>query len=380
MNADSLILDAPLNPDLAVFRDSMRKYLATVPWRASARRSLDTGAPCWRPDGWRQACDATGMGALTIPAELGGAGFTLAEASVVSGELGYALAGLPWFACVALAAGALLECAEAAPAKTLLTRIASGESTATLAGLEQAFTRPMNLPTATLDGTTVLVDGLCRGVLDAPTARSLLVFCRPDDWAPSAPLSLVLLEAGCAGITVAPRKTLDASRPLGDVSVSQARGQVVGMLTGLQVEKIWETASVLLARELLGSAQFCIEMTIAYLKIRRQFGQLIGEFQALQHRCADVYMKLDGARAATAYAIQALLSDAEDRTQAVAAAKLQANEAARFAVEETIQLHGGIGYTWEHEAHLYFRRVKSSALMLGDDDFLRGRIATALGV
>ena len=379
MPADNLIFDQPLEPDLAQFREGMRRFLHGAWWRSKARDSLDTRAACWTPGDWRKACGDMRIAALAIPEERGGEGFGLRESAVVAGELGYALVGLPWLATVGLATPALLECATDKTASNMLGLVAEGAVTATLAGLDRALGRRGGIPIARTDGSAASLLGRCRGVLDATTADRILVLCQ-DDAIPTPSVVLVAVDRHAPGLTVTPRNAMDASRPLGDIDLEGAQGRILGESRMPQIVRIWESASLLLAHEMLGCAQHCIELTVAYVKLRRQFGQCIAQFQAVQHRCADMYVKLDAARATATYAIDAVLAGSDDRAQAVAAAKLLANDAARFAVEETIQLHGGIGFTWDHDAHLYFRRVKSSALLLGDDAFLQQRIGEALGI
>jgi alkylation response protein AidB-like acyl-CoA dehydrogenase len=223
---------------------------------------------------------------------------------------------------------------------------------------------------------TMRLSGQVLGVADALTADVLLV---PAD---GRPFGLCAVDAAADGVTLSPVTSLDATRPLADLVFDKALARVVavneeagaGVLAGL-----WAGAAML-ASEQLGVAQRCLDMTVAYVKERRQFARPVGSFQALKHRLADVWIAVAQARAAARYAAACLATGDADTPVAIALAKAACGEAAVQAAQECVQLHGGIGFTWEHPAHLLLKRAKSGSIAFGTPDRHRAELARLAGL
>jgi alkylation response protein AidB-like acyl-CoA dehydrogenase len=339
---------------------------------------------------WRALAADIGLAGLLVPEALGGAGASARELAAAAEELGAALAPVPYLGSAATATAALLSAARASanypedvppsPAAALLKRLASGEVTATLAvGFETApvtsirsvvakVSRPK--PGDTAAGVT-RVRGTIGAVSDALAADLLLV---PADGVPEG---LYVVEAGDPGVHVAPVTSLDMTRQLADITLDDAPARLVASgadaraATGAGLT----TGAVVLAAEQLGLAQRCLDITVAYAKQRYQFARPIGSFQAVKHRLADLWTAIAQARAASRYAAVCLASADPDLPVATALAKSACSEVAVLAAEECVQLHGGIGFTWEHPAHLYLKRAKASSVGYGTPGVHRAALA-----
>ncbi|MFE0458499.1 acyl-CoA dehydrogenase family protein [Kitasatospora sp. NPDC058965] len=284
---------------------------------------------------WREL---TGLGVTELLApEVGG---SLREVAVVMEELGRSLAPTPFLGSVVLA-GAVLG---------------PTERTATL-----AVPLSLGAPTVRADGGALT--GTVTSVADARTAELLVV--------PVTGGALYLVEDG---FTVTPRTSLDLTRPLADVTLDGARGRLLTEDPAV-LDRALLTGAGMLASEQLGVAERCLTMTVEHLRERRQFNRSLGSFQALKHRLADLWLEVVGARAAARAAADALASEAADAAVTVAVAASHCAEVAVHAAEECVQLHGGIGMTWEHPAHLYLKRAKADQLALGTPGRHRARLA-----
>jgi alkylation response protein AidB-like acyl-CoA dehydrogenase len=346
------------------------------PWPALLAR-IETSEPV-DPALWRALAADLGCAGLLIPEDLGGAGASCREAAVVAEETGYAVAPVPYLGSSVVATAALLGSRD-----ELLPGLASGEVTAALAvpfaqpppGTVHAVARPGGVRIVLQepgDSSGVMrLSGQVTGVADALTADVLLV---PAD---GKPFGLCAVDVAADGVTMAPVVSLDATRPLADLVFDRAPGRVVALnedaaasvLAGLTV------GTAILASEQLGVAQRCLDMTLAYVKERRQFARPVGSFQALKHRLADVWIAVTQARAAARYAAACLADGDRDIPVAVALAKAACGEAAVHAAQECVQLHGGIGFTWEHPAHLLLKRAKSGSIAFGTPDRHRAELA-----
>jgi alkylation response protein AidB-like acyl-CoA dehydrogenase len=211
---------------------------------------------------------------------------------------------------------------------------------------------------------------------DALPADVLLV---PAD---GVPFGLYLVDAHAAGVTRSPVVSLDGTRVLCDLTLDgvPARRLAAGDAAAAAVDAALSAGAAVLAAELLGVAQQCLDMTVGYAKERRQFARQIGSFQAIKHRLADLYVAVTQARAASRYAAGCLAEGSADAAVAVAMAKAYCGEAAVRAAEECVQLHGGIGFTWEHPAHLYLKRAKSGSIAFGTPDRHRSTLAALVGL
>ncbi|MFD8494607.1 acyl-CoA dehydrogenase family protein [Amycolatopsis sp. NPDC059657] len=309
---------------------------------------------------WRTLAADLGVAGLAIPEELGGHGASAREVAVVLEELGRSVAPVPFLGSAVLATSALLGADTSSEVVTeLLGRLASGDLIGTLA-----------VPLTTAPGgdfpstVSVAADGTLTGrvgtVADASVAEVILV---PAVGAGGPALYAVEASA----VTLTQLTSLDLTRRLSTVELSGAAGRLVAgpSHAAAALQHALTTAAGLLASEQLGVAEWCLNETVAYLKTRYQFGRPVGSFQALKHRLADLYLAVVNARAAARYAADSLATASEDVPVAVAVAQARCAPIAVKAAEEAIQLHAGIGMTWEHPAHLYLKRAKSDELALG---------------
>ena len=238
--------------------------------------------------------------------------------------------------------------------------------------------------TARKSGAGFVLEGDKLFVNDAHVADFFLVAARTGGKRDNG-VTLFAIDAKRPGITVTPLKTMDQTRKLGEVrlrGVKAAPTDIVG-----EVNNGWpvlaaagDRAKVALAGEMMGGAQKVLETTVEYTKVREQFGRPIGSFQAVQHKCANMMVDVEGAKSAVYYAAWAVSNDAADARTAAAVAKAAASDAYRRVAADGIQVHGGIGFTWEHDMHLYFKRAKSSEFTFGDANFNRDIVAESIGM
>lgn len=317
---------------------------------------------------WTSLAAGIGAAGLLVPENLGGQGASHREAAVVLEELGRAVTPAPFLTSSVIATQTLLalkpESAKSAAVGELLGALAAGRTVAVLAvPLSTGPDGP--LPTATTSG------GI-RAVADATVADVLLVLA--DD-------GLYAVGASAPGVTVRPGTPLDLTRPLSTVTVDPAALAAGTRLTDAgaaeaAVRRGLLAGAGLLASEQLGLAEWCLEATVRHTRERHQFNRPIGSFQALKHRMAHLWLEIVSARAAARGAADALATDSPDAPLAVAVAQAYCGRVAVHAAEECVQLHGGIGMTWEHPAHLYLKRAKSDEIALGSTGSHRERLAT----
>jgi alkylation response protein AidB-like acyl-CoA dehydrogenase len=323
---------------------------------------------------WRTLAADIGCAGLLIPEEFGGAGASFREAAVVAEEVGRSLAAVPFLGSGVLATVALLRAGDS----ELLTKLAAGTTTAALAvpfdtmpGARLEATVRIAPPASGDPNGSYRLSGSVSGVADALPADVLIV---PADGVPPA---LYAVSADEAGLTRASVVSLDMTRQLCDITLDgvPARRVAGGKAGSAALTAALRAGAGILAAEQLGLAERALDITLAYVKQRYQFARPVGSFQALKHRFADWWVAVTQARAASRYAAACLAVDDPDVPLAVAIAKAVCSEAAVLAGQEMIQLHGGIGFTWEHPAHLYLKRAKSSALALGTPDRHRSTVA-----
>jgi alkylation response protein AidB-like acyl-CoA dehydrogenase len=366
--------------DLAELRSSVGDFLAAKSGEQQLRSAMES-ARGWDETVWSLLTSQLGVQSMAIPAEYGGDGFGFRELRVVLEEMGRALLPSPFFSTVVLASSALLAAEDAAACKTYLPRIAAGEITATVAVAEtDGLWR-----TDVLDTRAVLADdrwtisGRKMFVLDGASADLVLVVAATD----SGP-SLFAVDAVGSGLTREPMTTLDMTRPQATVSFDQTPAVLVGEAgqAATLVDRVLDRAVTALAAEQCGAARACLEAATGYARERTQFGRPIGSFQAVKHKCADMLVRVSLAEAAAQEAADAAdgVPGAPPLDVAAAVAHSVCSEALMFVASENIQVHGGIGFTWEHPAHLYFRRAKASQLSFGGPAIYHERLLRALGI
>jgi alkylation response protein AidB-like acyl-CoA dehydrogenase len=329
----------------------------------------ETSEP-YDPGLWRILAADLGCAGLLIPDEHGGAAASSREAAVVAEELGRAVAPVPYLGSAVVATTAALTAGHAG----LLTELASGAVTAALAVPFTAMPGPAPALTVRIAPGApgeYRLTGTVAGVADALPAGVLLV---PADGVPGG---LYLVNVSDPGVTLTPVTSLDATRPLADLRFDAAAGELIaaGPDAVAAVGAALTAGAVVLAAEQLGVAERCLDLTVSYVKERRQFARPVGSFQAVKHRLADVWVAVTQARAAARYAAACLADGDPDTPVAVALAKSACSEAALLASQECVQLHGGIGFTWEHPAHLYLKRAKSTSIGFGTADRHRAALA-----
>jgi alkylation response protein AidB-like acyl-CoA dehydrogenase len=323
---------------------------------------------------WRELAEL-GLLGLAVPEAEGGQGFSLLELSIALDELGRELAGGPYFATACLAARALAHAATPAERASLLPRLASGEVIATLALLDAPGPlREEGVACAARGGR---LHGAKRFVIDAQNAGLLLVAARDPDG-----VALYALEAGATGVRVEPAPALDLTRKLAHVFLDGASARRLGPAGSAwpALARTFAEAAIGLASEQIGAAARCLELAVAHAKERSQFGRPIGSFQAVKHRAVDALTALELARSAAWWSAWVAAFRPAELAEAAAVAHTTASEAFEKAAYECIHLHGGMGFTWEHDAHLYYRRARADRALLGEPAGQRVELSRALGL
>jgi alkylation response protein AidB-like acyl-CoA dehydrogenase len=360
-------------------RRTVRRFLETKSDEQTVRRVMQTERG-YDDTVWQQMAEQVGLQGLAVPADLGGAGLGFVELGIVMEEMGRALLCAPYFSTAVVGVSTLLAAGDEASRSDLLPRIAAGEIIVTLAAIEPGSRwNPAAVEThAEADGGVWRLDGTKTYVLDGHIADVLLVVAQTSEG-----LGLFRVVGEAVGLKRQPLPTLDLTRKLARVELSQTPAIRIGAGGDLlkALERVEALAAAALAAEQVGGAQRCLEMSVEYAKTRLQFGRPIGSFQAIKHRCADMLVEVEFAKSAAYHALFAAAGANEDDLLIAAnMAKSYCSEAYFHIAAETIQVHGGMGFTWEHPAHLYFKRAKSSALLFGDPIQHRERLAERIGI
>jgi alkylation response protein AidB-like acyl-CoA dehydrogenase len=364
-------------PEHEELRQTVRRFLAEKSPISAVRKTMTTDAG-FDDAVWSQMAEQIGLQGLIVPEAHGGAGMGATELAIVMEEMGRVLLCAPFLSTV-LATQALLLAGSDAARGELLPGIAAGTTRATLASVEPGgdWEPSAARATAKQDGSDWKLDGEKSFVLDGHTADVLLVTARTADG-----LSLFRVDAGAPGLERKALPTLDLTRKLANVSLNGARATRIGAAGDLTpaIERAVQWAIAALAAEQAGGAQRCLETATDYAKTRLQFGRPIGSFQAIKHRCADMLVSAEFAKSAAYGAAGALDEEGGAADEAVAIAKSYCSEAFFQAAGDNIQIHGGMGFTWEADAHLYFKRAKSSSLLFGDPVKHREKLAARIGL
>ena len=365
-------------------RESVRRFLAERAPLPRVRELMDT-ADAMDVGVWRQAADQLGLQGIAIAEEYGGAGFSFAEQAIVLEELGGALYTGPYLASAVLAATALLASEDEGARRDLLPGIASGQRVATLAFTEDdgSWASDSVRLTAAKNGHGWRLDGHKSFVLDGHGADLILAVAATDaDSSGPAALSLFAVDGTAAGLSRRVLPTLDQTRRLARCEFSDVPARLIGSPGAgrAALEHTLDVAAIALAAEQLGGAQRALDMAVGYAKVRQQFGRAIGSFQAIKHRCADLLLEVESLRSAVGYAAAAVAEGSGEVPVLASLVKAYASEVYSRVAAENIQIHGGIGFTWEHDAHLYLKRAKASELFLGDGSYHRERLATRIGL
>jgi alkylation response protein AidB-like acyl-CoA dehydrogenase len=333
------------------FVASVRALLAKHAGRGAVRAGMDTELG-YDEALWRLLCEQIGVAALAIPEEYGGFGASLVESLVVVGELGRTLAGVPMIGSAVLGTQAVLLSGDVDACDRLLPEVAEGTRTLAVCWASErgwdAF--GVHEDYGTLTGTAhYVIDGHHADTLVAVTSSGLFE-----------------VEANATGITRRAVPTMDPTRKLAEITFAAVPARRLGTEDpAAAIARLHEIAWAALAAEQVGAAEQCLEMTVEYTKSRVQFGRAIGSFQALKHRMADMYVLLESAKSASYAATAAIAAGSPSAAEDIWAARVHCSEALTTIVAETVQLHGGIAITWEHDAHLFFKRAHGDAQLFG---------------
>jgi len=360
-------------------REAVRRFLAERAPLARVRELMET-TDGTDPDVWRQAGTQLGLAGIAVPEEYGGAGFSFAEQAIVLEELGAALFTGPYLASAVLAATALLAGDDTEAKKDLLPGIAAGETIATLAVTEDDGSwDPASIRLAATQNRGWHLDGHKSFVLDGHSADLILAVAATET---DGKLSLFAVNADAVGLTRRALPTLDQTRKLARLAFDGTPARLVGEAGTARavLDRTFDVAAIALAAEQLGGAQRALDMAVAYAKVRHQFGRPIGSFQAIKHRCADLLLEVESLRSAVGYAAAAVAAGSTEVPVLAPLLKAYASEVYSHVAGENIQIHGGIGFTWEHDAHLYLKRAKASELFLGDGAYHRELLAARIGL
>ncbi|WP_406861515.1 acyl-CoA dehydrogenase family protein [Streptomyces sp. HUAS MG47] len=389
-------MDAAFTGEQEEIRRTLRELLAKRSGPDEVRAAVDTAAG-YDPELWQRLAERLGLPGLALPEEYGGAGCGPAELALACEETGRALAPSPLLATAVLAAPLIAVLGTAEQCAELLPKVASGALTAALAVPGGSLAVALGLTGGdpdwagdgraggmqarpTRDGWTLY--GEAGQVLDGHSADLLLVAAHTGGFARSRTL-VFLVRADAPGLTRVRRTALDGTRPQATVELRDVPAELLGTdpadVAGA-LASVGRTAAAVVAAEAVGVAAHCLDRTVAYVRTREQFGRPVGSFQAVKHRLADLYVQLQAARSAAYYAAWDAGRPGPGEPGAATLALAQCLETARAVTGETIQLHGGIGFTWEHEAHLYFKRASADELLFGPVHRLRAAAARSAGL
>jgi alkylation response protein AidB-like acyl-CoA dehydrogenase len=348
-------------------RAAVRKFCAENFDEQTVRRLMESDPP-FDPKAWVRLGSELGVLGLSVPEVDGGAGGTLVDQAVAVEELGASLACGPMFGTVFLAIPALVASSAGSVRDDLLSELVEGRRTAAFAVADRAGA--LDEVSVTADGDALT--GTADQVVDAGSADDLLVAARGADG-----IALYAVEASGDGVERTPLVTLDPTRPQATIGLSAAPGRLVAGPGEAErvIEHALQVGSALLAAEQVGAGQHLLDLSVEYAKSRLQFGRPIGSFQAIKHRLADLLVDLEHARSTAYHAVWALTEGSDDPALAVSIAQATCSAALTRIASDTIQVHGGIGFTWEHQAHLYFKRAATDAALLGTAEQHRSRVA-----
>ncbi len=374
-------MDFDFTEQQVMLRDASREYLEGECNTAFVRSMMEDPLG-YSPQMWQQIAEM-GLLGVVVPEQYGGLGLGGVELALVLEEMGRAVFPGPYFPTAALATRAIMEGGREDQRERYLPSIAAGKTRATLAMLEQGLDWGAGAvkTEAEREGSGYVLRGRKRFVPFAHCADLLLVPARtePRGDDPRLGITIFAIDAGTPGVTQTPMHTVDLTNRAAQVDLEDVRveaDQALGEVNaGWPVlEDVLRWTAVAATAEMLGCSRKSLEMSVDYVKVRQQFGQPVGAFQAVKHQCADMLLEVEQSHAATYYAAWALAANSPDAAMAASVAKAYVSEAARKVCGNAIQVHGGIGFTWEYDLHLYFKRAKYLETLYGDADFHREQV------
>ena len=361
------------SPEQETFRSMVNSFAEQSSPPAKLRALAETERGFDLND-WKQLCGPLGASSIHIPEQWGGAGYSLVELGIVAEELGRHLYNGPFFSTIVLSSIALLTLASDEAKETKLRHIceASRVFTVVFDNVDdvEAIGHSINAQRNLDQGYQL--DGVASIVIDAHAADEFLVFAKTTEG-----LSLFAIDANAEGVEVASVDTIDLTRRLARVSFERANAELISAHEPLDCTPFWDQVNLIASYEMIGGAQALMDSTTEFLKQRYQFGRPIGSFQALKHRCADLKTQIELARAAIGAACQSL-TQTHDHHYKVHMARSMAGETYMSMAIAAVQLRGGMGFTWENDTHLWFRRAKCSEVLLGSPEWHRERLLTRM--
>jgi alkylation response protein AidB-like acyl-CoA dehydrogenase len=365
------------------FRTALRRFLNDRSPTTEVRRLMATETG-YDPAVWRQLSDELALPGIHVPEQYGGAGFGMVELGIVMEELGRSLLCAPYFSTAVLAANAILNAGTEAQKAALLPELASGARLATLAIAEpDGDWNPAAIATvAAPAGDGYRLDGVKSYVVDGHIADLLIVAARAPKTSGLEGLALFTLAADASGVKRRQLAAMDPTRKIAQIEFSGAEASLLGNFDdgAKAIERTLDQAAIALANEMAGGAQTMLDSAVSYAKMRVQFGRTIGSFQAIKHKLADLLLEVELAKSAAYYAAQAAAANDPEWQALASLAKAATSETYMHAAAECIQIHGGIGFTWDNDTHLWFKRAKSSEVFLGQPSYHRELLMRRWGV
>jgi len=378
-------MEFSLSQEQQELRRSARRFLEVASSEKRVRAAMETDRG-YDPVTWNQLSAELAWTALIIPERYGGLGMSYLDLHPLMEEMGRALLCSPFFSTICLGANALLLGGSQLHKERHLPRIAAGETTATFAHAERSNRMRTETveTTYTRSQTGYILRGQKSYVLDGHTADLLIVSARAHGSTDAQSVSLFLVPGDTDGVKRTWLPTLDQTRRWASVELHDVVVPAEALLSegrGAEIcNRTLDLATIALASEQVGAAEMCLDMAVDYAKVRQQFGRPIGSFQAIKHKCADMLMMVESARSAAFYAGALAAQGHADLEEAASSAKAFCSDTFFHCAAENIQIHGGIGFTWEHPAHLYFKRAKATEVFLGDPALHRERVAKCMGL
>ncbi len=379
-------MEFSFSEDQDELRRAARRFLEVASSEERVRAAMETEQG-YDSAVWEQLAGELAWTALTIPEEYGGLGMSTMDLHPLMEEMGRALLCSPFFSTICLAANALLLGGGPEQKEHWLPSFAAGEMTATLAytekngrwdstGVEATYSR---------SGAGYVLRGHKHYVLDGHTANLVIVAARSERSKGDEGVSLFAVPGNVEGMKRSWLPTLDQTRRQAAIELNDVVVPADSLLgeegQGWPVcERTVDLAIIALAAEQVGTAEACLDMSVEYAKVRQQFGRAIGSFQAIKHKCADMLLEVELAKSAACYAAAAAAEGDGELPALASLAKSRASDAYRLAAADCIQIHGGVGFTWEHDTQLYFKRAKGSEVMLGDPTWHRELLARRMGI
>jgi alkylation response protein AidB-like acyl-CoA dehydrogenase len=375
-------MDFGFSDEQEALRATLRRFFETHSPSAEVRRLMESDAG-FDPQVWKALAEL-GLLGVHLPEACGGQGASFLELGIAMEEMGRALFCGPYLSSVCLGAGAVLAVGSEADRRALLPGIAAGTTRAALAWVEPGG--GWDLASVGLEVSRgpagPSLHGAKTAVVDGATADLLLVVAREPGTAGDAGLSLLRVEPGARGVERTPIAPLDPTRKLAEIRFDGARAEPVGGpgAAGPGLRRVLAQASIALSAEMIGGSAACLDMAVGYARQRIQFARPIGSFQAIQHKAAEVLLEFETARSAVYWALWVAAEGSGELLQAARIARSAASDAYRRASAENLQIHGGVGFTWEADPQLHYKRAFASDLLFGDVTRARVEIARALGL